>query len=150
MTDEQFSIDVDIKRVVVRDLSFETPMGQGVYALDWKPVYSWNMDLSNNRVADNLWEVILAATITAKLETNTAFLLEVQQAGVVEVADLEGDHLRRVLAIETPKLIFPYLRETVDNVAVKGGFPPICLRPPDFDALYESANPPEASSDAGQ
>jgi len=125
-------------------------MGQGVYALDWKPVYSWNMDLRNNRLADNLWEVILEATITATLETNTAFLLEVQQAGVIDVADLEGDRLRRVLAIKMPKLIFPYLRETVDNVAVKGGFPPICLRPPDFDALYESANPPEASSDAGQ
>ena len=49
---------------------------------------------------------------------------------------LEGKPLNRALATEAPMLIFPYLRETVDNVATKGGFPPVSLQPYDFVARY--------------
>jgi len=149
MTDEQSSREFDLKRIIVKDLSFEAPMGHSIYAQDWKPIYSWNLEIRHVRLADKLWEVILSATVTAKLEANIAFLIEAQQAGTVEIAKMEANRLARVLAIEVPKMIFPYLRETLDNVAVKGGFGPINMRPPDFDVMYESANSPGTSSDDG-
>jgi preprotein translocase subunit SecB len=149
MTDEQSSKELLIQHIVIKDLSFETPMGRKVYSLDWQPVYSWTLDLSNDRVADNLWEVILSATITAKLGTGVAYLIETQQAGVVKVVDLEADRLAQVLAVDAPQLIFPYLRETIDNVVVKGGFAPVGLMPPDFNVLFEKAGLPGTSSDGG-
>ena len=142
MTDEQSTSEFDLQRCVVKDLSFEAPMGHSVYAQEWKPIYSWNLEIRYNRLADKLWEVILSATVTAKLEANVAYLIEAQQAGVVEMAEVEADRLDRILGIEVPKMIFPYLRETLDNVAVKGGFWPINLRPPDFDVMYQSGKPP--------
>jgi preprotein translocase subunit SecB len=149
MTDEQSSSEFDLKRIVVKDLSFEAPMGHSVHAQDWKPIYSWNLEIRYDRLADKLWEVILSATVTAKLEANIAYLIEAQQAGIVEIAEMEANRLDRILGIEVPKMIFPYLRETLDNVAVKGGFWPINLRPPDFDAMSEGAKSPGASSADG-
>ncbi len=38
-----------------------------------------------------------------------------------------------------PNTLFPYVRETLDSLAVRGGFPAIQLAPVNFDALYEEA-----------
>ena len=35
--------------------------------------------------------------------------------------------------------LFPYVRETVDNMVVKGGFPAVHLAPVNFDALFAEA-----------
>lgn len=146
MSNNQSTKDFNIKRIVLKDLSFEAPMGQVVFTKDWQPDYDVRLDLRYARLADKLWEVILTATVTAKLENSIAFLIEAQKAGVFKVADLEPESLRRVLTLDAPSLIFPYLRETVDNVAVKGGFPPVGIQPPDFEASYENADPAETSS----
>ncbi|MCP4925981.1 MAG: protein-export chaperone SecB [Gammaproteobacteria bacterium] len=136
MTDEQFSRNIEIVRIVLKDLSFETPMGQDVFTGDWQPDYSLNLQLRNTQLGDDLWEVILLATVRAKVKAGVAFLIEAHEAGVFKTQGLEGKPLNRALATEAPMLIFPYLRETVDNVATKGGFPPVSLQPYDFVARY--------------
>ncbi|MAF84098.1 MAG: protein-export chaperone SecB [Gammaproteobacteria bacterium] len=136
MTDEQFSRKLSIERIVLRDMSFETPMGQDVFAGTWKPDCELNLQLRNVRLAEDLWEVILTATINAKVENGVAFLIEAQQAGVFKVPDLEPESLSRALAIEAPNLIYPFLRESVDNMAARGGFPPVNLQLFDFEARY--------------
>ena len=85
------------------------------------------------------FEVVLSVTITAKVDDETAFLVEVQQGGIFLISGIEGDDLRRVLGTAAPNILFPYARETIDNLCVKGGFPPIMLAPVNFDALYQQA-----------
>ncbi len=41
--------------------------------------------------------------------------------------------------IEAPMLIYPYLRESLDNVVTRGGFPPVKLQLYDFEARYHEA-----------
>ena len=36
-------------------------------------------------------------------------------------------------------VLFPYAREAIDNVVVKGGFPALMLAPINFDAFYQQA-----------
>ena len=48
-----------------------------------------------------------------------------------------------------PSLLFPYLRETIDSLAVKGGFPPISLQPINFEALYRQAAQQAAQQQQG-
>ena len=36
-------------------------------------------------------------------------------------------------------MLFPYLREAVDALVVKGGFPALALQPVNFEALYRQA-----------
>jgi len=139
-----------IERIVLKDLSLETPMGQDIFTAEWQPDIKVRLDLRSQRLADGCHEVVLTATATALAEGGgTAFVIEAQQAGVFNVAGFEGEGLRRALAIDAPRLIFPYLREAVDSVATKGGFPPVGMQPPDFEAWHDGAHrpaspPPEA------
>jgi preprotein translocase subunit SecB len=65
--------------------------------------------------------------------------VEVQQAGIFFITGIEGENLRRVLATAAPNILFPYARENIDSVCVKGGFPAVMLAPVNFDALFQQA-----------
>ena len=45
----------------------------------------------------------------------------------------------RILGTAAPNILFPYARECIDNLCVKGGFPPVMLAPINFDAMYQQA-----------
>lgn len=148
MPDESASSSLRVERIVLKDLSFETPMGQGIFDKQWQPEYSVNLELHTAPIADNTWEVVLSATITARLAGEIAYLIEAQQAGVIELAPMDIEPRRRALAIEAPRLVFPYLRETVDSVTARGGFPAVGLQPPDFEAWFEGIDQPAAATSA--
>jgi preprotein translocase subunit SecB len=74
------------------------------------------------------------------MDEETAFLVEVQQAGIFFITGFEPrNQLRRVLGTAAPNILFPYARENIDSLVVKGGFPAIMLAPVNFDALFEQA-----------
>lgn len=133
--EQQFAL----QRVFVRDLSFEVPLGAQVFTKQWQPQVNVDLNTKSDRVADDLYEVVLTVTITAKLGQETAFLVEVQQAGLFLVKGVEGEQLRRVLMIMCPNILFPYARECIDSLTVRGSFPPIMLQPVNFEALYLQA-----------
>jgi preprotein translocase subunit SecB len=111
-----------------------------------------NVDLNNksSRVDDQgNHEVVLTLTITATLEEQTAFLVEVQQAGIFFISGLEEDAMRQLLATVAPTILFPYAREAIDNLVVKGGFPALMIAPVNFDALYRQAVAQQAA-EAGE
>jgi preprotein translocase subunit SecB len=128
-----------LQRIYVRDLSFELPLGPQAFTKAWKPQVQVDLNTKSERAGDDQFEVLLTITITAKLEEEVAFVIEVQQAGLFLVKGLEGENLRRVLAIMCPNILFPYAREAVDALAIKGSFPPIMLQPVNFEALYAQA-----------
>ena len=82
---------------------------------------------------------MLTITITAKVEEETAFLVEVQQAGIFLIRGLEGESLRQILSIYCPNMLFPYAREVIDNTVVKGTFPALMMAQVNFEALYAQA-----------
>jgi preprotein translocase subunit SecB len=41
-----------------------------------------------------------------------------------------------VLGIGCPNIVFPYLRETVSDVVIRAGFPPLLLNPVNFESLF--------------
>jgi len=149
MTDKLTQLDLGIVRTVLLDLSFEAPMGQDVFTKEWQPDYKIKLQLRSRDLPDKQWEVVLLATVTASLDDNVAFLIEAEQAGVFSVDATDPEAIRRVLSVEGAKLIFPYLREAVDGIAVKGGFPAVCMQPADFEAWYESAIQAERASGDG-
>jgi preprotein translocase subunit SecB len=141
---QQFSI----QRLYVKDASFEAPQGANVFTKQWKPEVQVDLNTKGNKVADDLHEVVLTVTITTKLEGEVAFLIEVQQAGLFVIKGLEEEQQRRAVAIMCPNLLFPYVRETIDNLAIKGGFPPVGLQPVNFEALFLQAQQKQAEQAA--
>jgi preprotein translocase subunit SecB len=128
-----------LQRVYVKDLSFESPAAPNIFKQEWKPQMSVDLRTKSDAIGDDNYQVVLTLTITAKVNEETAYLVEVQQAGIFLIQGLEGEELRRVLAIVCANMLFPYARETLDVVVVKGTFPALMLAPVNFDALYKQA-----------
>lgn len=136
---EQQGPQFAVQRIYVKDISFETPQGHQVFRETWKPRVNLEMNTRNTRIDDNNYEVVLTLSVTASLEDKTAFLAEVQQAGIFFMDGIPEQQQRQVLGTVCPNLLFPYAREAVDNLVVRGSFPPLMLAPVNFDALYAQA-----------
>ena len=128
-----------LQRVYLKDLSFESPAAPGIFRQEYKPQVNVDLRTQSNNIGENTFEIVITITITAKVAEQTAFLIEVQQAGVFLVSGLEGEELRQILAIYCPNMLFPYARETIDSIATRGTFPALMLAQVNFEALYAQA-----------
>jgi preprotein translocase subunit SecB len=143
-TQQQFTL----QRIYSKDVSFESPSTPGIFRQSWQPSVNVDLNTKSSRVDDDgNHEVVLTLTVTAKMGEETAFLVEVQQAGIFYVVGIDGEPLRQVLATVGPNILFPYARESIDALVVKGGFPPLMLSPINFDALYRQAVAQQAGQD---
>lgn len=127
----------EIQRIFVKDISFEAPNTPQTFVEEWKPEVALNLETKSNRIQDNMHEVVLSITATVSTGKKTAFLIEVHQAGVFIVSGFPSDQLHQMLGSFCPNILFPYAREVVSDMVVRGGFPQLILAPVNFDALYE-------------
>ncbi len=130
---------IRLERLYLKDASFESPITPEVFREEWKPEVQVDINTRSTLQSENRHEVLLTLTLRAKLDGKTAFIVEVQQAGVFLIEGLNAKMLQGVLATMCPNTLFPYIRENVDSLVVKGGFPPMHLAPVNFDALYAEA-----------
>jgi preprotein translocase subunit SecB len=125
-----------IQRIYLKDISFEAPSSPDIFQKDWNPNVNLDLDTQNRELADGVYEVVLRLTVTVKNEDETAFLCEVQQAGIFSAEHMEPGQLAHCLGAFCPNILFPYARETVSSLVVKGTFPQLNLAPVNFDALF--------------
>jgi preprotein translocase subunit SecB len=126
----------EIHRIYVKDLSFEAPNTPHTFSEEWKPEVQLNLETKSNRLQDNQHEVVLSITANVTSHGKSAFLVEVQQAGIFLISGLPQDQMHHTLGSFCPNILFPYARETISDLVVRGGFPQLLLAPVNFDALY--------------
>lgn len=139
-----------LQRIYVKDSSFESPRSPAVFQGQWAPKISFNLGSKSARVSEGVFEVVLTITVEAKIEENAAFLAEVHQAGIFTCNGLTDADLEQVLSAVCPNILFPYAREAIDSMIVKGSFPPVNLAPVNFDALYAQSKQQQAAEAAGK
>jgi preprotein translocase subunit SecB len=125
-----------IHKIYVKDLSLEAPNSPAIFRGQWRPQVDIQLHSEAKRIEPDLYEVVLTVTVTTKLQEQTAFLVEVHQAGIFGIAGVAEGQLGPMLASFCPNLLFPYARETVSDLVTRGGFPQLLLAPVNFDALY--------------
>ncbi len=125
-----------LQRIYVKDISFETPNSPTIFTEEWKPESNLNLNSSVNKLDDKTYEVVLTITVTTKVGDKTAFLVEVQQAGIFVVQGFPDNEMGHMMGAYCPNLLFPYAREVVSDLVSKGSFPQLLLTPVNFDALY--------------
>lgn len=128
-----------LERIYLRDASFESPRAPKVFTGEWKPKVQVDINARNQHLDDERYEVLLTLTLEAKIDDEVAMIVELQQAGIFRLRDMDNALRDHVLATTCPATLFPYLRETLDSLVIKGSFPPIMLAPVNFDALYAEA-----------
>lgn len=135
-TDTNEAPNFEIQRIYIKDLSYEAPNTPHTFGEDWKPEVQLNLETKSTRIQDNIHEVVLSVTATVSSNNKSAFLVEVQQAGVFLVSGFPNEQLHQMLGSFCPNILFPYAREVISDVVVRGGFPQLILAPVNFDALY--------------
>ncbi len=125
-----------IQKLYIKDVSFETPNSPVIFTQQWEPKVEFNLASNAQGLENGLYEVGLTVTVTVKLEEKTAYLAELTQAGVFTIIGFSEEELAPMIGSYCPTVLFPYVREAVSDLVIKGGFPPLLLAPVNFDALY--------------
>ena len=128
-----------LQKIYLKDLSFESPKAPEVFSTNAAPQTQLNMRSSAREVAPNAQEVTLTLTVEAKHEDQTLFLVEIAQAGVFTIQGYNEQERAMLIGSYCPGTLYPYAREAISDIVVKGGFPQLLLQPINFDALYQQA-----------
>ena len=136
MSDEKPAQQLEILRIYVKDASLECPNAPQIFNEQRQPQVNVQLGSAATAVAENLHEVVLTLTVEAKVEEKTAYLVEIQQAGLFAIRGFSDEDLHRILGAFCPNALFPFAREALATLIGKGGFPPLLLNPVNFDALY--------------
>jgi preprotein translocase subunit SecB len=135
-TQEDQGPQFSLQRIYVRDLSFEAPKSPEIFRQEWAPSVELDLNTRQKPLEGDFHEVVLTLSVTVKTGGETAFIAEVQQAGIFMIAGLDAAAMSHTLGAFCPNLLFPYARETLDSLVVRGSFPALMLAPVNFDALY--------------
>lgn len=134
---EESGQQLAIQKIYLKDASLESPSSPQVFRSNWKPETHLDLDTRSAQIDDQgNYEVIVRITVTAKLEERTAYLVEIQQAGIFSVQGFDEATHNGILGSYCPGILFPYAREVISELTTKAGFPPTVLAPVNFDALY--------------
>ena len=140
MSETQPDAQFSLQRIYIKDVSFESPRAPEAFRQQWKPQVNLELNSRHVDLGDENHEVILSLTVTAKNEEEEViYLVEVQQAGVFMLKGLNDEVLAQTLGSFCPNVLFPYAREAIDSIVIKGSFPALMLAPVNFDAIYAQA-----------
>lgn len=134
----------------VKDFSFENPNAPDSLANDGtQPHIEINVDVQARGFRGDMFEVVLRIHATCRKGESTAFVTELDYAGLFTLRNFPREQLEQVCLIECPRLLFPFARALVANATREGGFPPLLLDPIDFHQLYlRSREQAQAAGDA--
>ncbi len=127
---------MSIQKLYVKDLSFETPNAPEIFNEKGQPEIKMNLNQKVKQIADGTYEIVLTVTVTCKILEKTAYLVEVQQAGIFVLQNFDEAIMHQTLGTYCPNVLFPYARQVISDIVMNGGFQPLLLQPVNFDQLY--------------
>lgn len=146
MAEDNSNINFTVHNIYAKDVSFEAPNTPKVFTMEWKPKLEFDIQMSRSSLEDNLYEVVMAITVKVdvlpadeKKETKqTAFVVEIKQAGIFLLEGTQDSkQIDYILSTTAPTILFPYAREAISSMVMKGGFPQLIIPPMNFDAMYQ-------------
>jgi len=129
-----------LQKIYVKDLSYESPKVPEIFRTSATPQTQLNLRTSNRDLGSGHVEVTLTMTLESKDKDTTIFLIEIAQAGVFTIEGYTPQERGMLLGSFCPATLYPFAREAISDLTVKGGFPPLLLQPINFDALYAQAS----------
>jgi preprotein translocase subunit SecB len=135
MSEEQAQPQLALERIYAKDISFEVPSAK-VFTKEWQPELNINLSSSAEQIDPTHYEVVLKVSVEAKNDQETAFIAEVQQAGIFLMQNIDAEQLPQLLGAYSPSILFPYAREAISDIVTKGSFPQLLLAPINFDAAF--------------
>jgi preprotein translocase subunit SecB len=126
-----------IQRVYLKEASLEQPNSPAILLEQEQPAVDIQLGVEAGQAAEGVYEICVTATVTTKIKDRTVFLVEVKQAGIFEIRNLEADQMTPIMGIACPQIVYPYLRANVADIITRAGFPPVHLAEINFQAMFE-------------
>lgn len=120
----------------IKDLSFENPNAPDSLMAEEKPQINISLDVKVEQINEATFEVTLLCHIKADAADKNMFIVELSYAGLFAVEAEEDEELERLLLVQCPHYLFPFVRRIVSDMTRDGGFIPLLLQPVDFFGLY--------------
>jgi preprotein translocase subunit SecB len=155
MSEPQTPATFQIEKVYLKDMSLEIPNAPQVFMQQVQPQLEVRLDTGATPFTEGYYEATVSATVTAKVGDKTLFLAEAVQAGIFQMRNVPDADLNPLLGIACPTILFPYLREAISDLVIRGGFPPVLLAPVSFETLYlqrmqqQQQQPPQGPEGGG-
>jgi preprotein translocase subunit SecB len=134
---QELQATFNIQRIYLKDMSLEQPNSPAIFLEQDGPNIEIQIDVGNQKLADDIYEATVTVTITAKIRDKIAFLVEGKQGGIFEVRNVPEEQIEPLLGIACPNIIYPYLRANIADMVTRGGFPPIHLTEINFEVFYQ-------------
>jgi preprotein translocase subunit SecB len=125
----------------IKDFSFENPNAPHVYQALSKgaPEIKVDVDINLEILDQRVFEVVLTLRIGATIGEKTAFLAELDYAGIVQIGEtVPEESLEPLLFSETPRFLYPFARAVLAKVTGDAAFPPLYVNPIDFNGFYRT------------
>jgi preprotein translocase subunit SecB len=126
-----------LQRIYLKDASLELPNAPRIFLEQEAPQVDVQLEVTHEKVIENITEVVVRVTATAKLKDKVLFLVEAKQAGIFEMRGIPDDQFEPIVGIVCPGIIYPYLRANVADLINRTGLPPIHLAEINFESMYQ-------------
>jgi preprotein translocase subunit SecB len=120
----------------VRDLSFENVAALKGGATEGRPDIKVGVNLDAAPKGESRYEVTLKLNAKAMNGETPLFVVELDYGGLFTVTGVPETHMRPLLMIECPRILFPFARRILADVTRDGGYPPLMLDLIDFAGIY--------------
>ena len=137
MSDENLQPVFQIQRVYLKDMSLEQPNSPVIFLEQEASKLEVGVTVDVEGLAEGIYESTVTITLTARINSKVAFLVEGKQAGIFEVRNIPEDQLDPLLYIGGPNIVYPYLRANLADIITRAGFPAVNLAEINFDAYYQ-------------
>ena len=139
---EETKLNFQINAQFLKDLSFKNPESvKSLKKLDKAPSLKLIADVKTTELKSegkDIYEVDLAITGETNNEKNTLFKVDAVYTGILQFLMPISKILEKILNVECPKFLFPFIRAVISSTTKEAGFPPLSVAPIDFNALHES------------
>lgn len=130
---------IAINAQYAKDLSFENP--RAPHSLLQPPAgvapdLQVGVDVKAQGLAPDVYEVVMTLRAETKLAGEVVFVAELAYGAVVTLINTAAEEVGVALMVETPRLMFPYVRNIISEVTRDGGYTPLLLSPIDFADIF--------------
>ncbi|MFW2351462.1 protein-export chaperone SecB [Qipengyuania sp.] len=134
----------------IKDLSVENPNAPQCFQWTEQPQLDVQFNIAADKVAEEVHEVTLKITCTAKTSQGNQYLIDLAYCGLMGMRNLPDEAAHAFLFAEAPRILFPFARRVIADASRDAGFPPLMLDPMDFGALYQQQLAARAQDMQGQ
>jgi preprotein translocase subunit SecB len=120
----------------VKDLSVENPKAPESFSWKEAPELDVQFNIASRPISDEVQEVELKVSASAKTQNGTAYIVELSYCGLVGMRNMPEEQKHAFMYAEAPRFLFPFARRVIADATRDAGFAPLVLDPIDFNAIY--------------